>query len=164
MSRQAIQHPRNESSEGSAVAPTIRKGRVAWLTRPPSGVARLVAGAGALSALPATLCEDEPGAARPGDLLALAHGMFMASAVAELLEEDGVPAREIVVEATCTFSGAPPDTELESIRLDVHARVPGCDSQSFDRVVTDARGASLRAIGASEDLAVNVSAFLEHGE
>ena len=154
----------NDDHHGAATAAgerVVRRGRVAWLTHPPSGTARVEAESHAFGDLPVTLLKSVDHEARPGELLAVAHAMFMAAAVSMVLELEGSPANEIVVEATCTFAGPLPHRELLALGLDVSGRVPGLDAAGFRRLVTSARESSLRGAGARQDLPGELSAKLE---
>jgi len=66
----------------------------------------------------------EPEQTTPGELLAVAHGAMMATAVAGILEEAGTPPRELVVAAHAAFSGPVTERELLSLSLEVYGRVP----------------------------------------
>jgi len=145
----------------------VRRGRVSWLTRPPGGVARVgIArdhGFGDLQALPVALPAGEPSPEEfaPGELLAVAYGMFVASVLAEELKAADASAQEIVVNATCEFAHELPDRELTSLDLDLHARVPDIDDAAFRRIARSARAAALRSAGARADLPGELHAELE---
>ena len=140
-----------EAAPGGEV---VRRGRVAWLTKPPAGVARIEAGSEAFGALPVSLSEGAPRPyeAAPGELLAITHALILAGFLAQALELAGSPASEIVVGASCTFSGPMPARELTSVDLHVRARVAGLDAAAFDDLVASAHGQSMRAIGVREDI------------
>ena len=105
-------------------------------------------------ALPVSLPEGDPfpNEATPGELLAITHALFVASALSETLALAGSPAREIVVEAACTFSGPVQARKLSAIDLRVSGRVPGLDSTAFGEAAAAARLNALRSGGAREDL------------
>ncbi len=132
----------------------VRRGRIAWLTHPPGGVARVgVERPGELTGLelvPVALRAGQPGRGEvsPGELLAVAYGMFMAAAVAERLEGAGTPGGEIVVEATCVFTHELPERELAALDLDLHVRVRDVDETAFGRIAESARTTALRSAGA----------------
>ena len=95
--------------------PAVRHGKVRWLRDPPHGVARLRVESDAFTALPMSVPDGEPndGETTPGELLAAAYSAFMATDLAERLERNGVPARELVVDAWCRLSaGATPRSVL----------------------------------------------------
>jgi hypothetical protein len=133
-----------------------RSGVVTWATHPPAGTARVEAASHAFGALPVSLAERDPmpHEATPGELLAVALGMFLAAELAEILTGTGSPAREIVVEASCNFTGplSPPDRELAALDLRVKGRVDGLDSARLREAVEEARVRSLRASGTRADL------------
>ncbi len=60
----------------------------------------------------------------------------------------GSPAREIVVEAACTFTGPVEARKLSAIDLRVFGRVPGLDSAAFGEAAAAARLQALRSGGA----------------
>ena len=102
-----------------------------------------------------------PHEATPGELLAIAYGMFLAVSVSEDLMKAETPANEIVVEAACTFAGPPSNRELATIELVVLGRVPGLDQRAFHEAVAAARPEALRAAGARQDLPGQLEAVLE---
>jgi osmotically inducible protein OsmC len=132
----------------------VRRGRVAWLTKPPAGEASIEAESEAFGALPVSFTEGppEPHVAAPGELLAITHALILAGFLAQALELAGSPANEIVVRAACTFSGPVAARELTSVDLHVRARVPGLDAAAFDGLVESAHGQSMRAVGVREDI------------
>jgi hypothetical protein len=135
---------------------TMSRGVVTWVTDPPGGTARIETESHALGALPVSLPKGDPVPyeATPGELLAVAHGMFLAAELAEILVGSGSAAREIVVEASCNFTGplSPPDRKLTALDLKVRGRVDGLDSAHFREAVEEARVRSLRASGTRADL------------
>ncbi len=156
----AAAHP-DSAVEGSRCV--VRHGRVSWLTHPPSGTARVETESNAFGAMPVTLPKGDPvpNEATPGELLAVAHAMFMAAALSEGLTRAGSPANEIVVEADCTFAGPIPERELIRLRLDVRGRVPALDAAGFRHAVEDARHRFLRSAGVREDLPCELQSALE---
>jgi hypothetical protein len=73
--------------------PVVRRGRVAWLTHPSSGTGRVESESRAFGVMPVTLPKGNPvrAQAAPGELLAVAHAMFMAAALSEALALVGLP-------------------------------------------------------------------------
>jgi len=132
----------------------VRRGTVSWLTHPPDGRARIEADSFAFHALPVSLPDGDPfpHEATPGELLAITHAMFVASALSEALALAGTPAEEIVVEASCTFTGRVQDRKLSAVDLHVQGRVPGLDSTAFSEAVAAARLQALHSGGARADL------------
>jgi organic hydroperoxide reductase OsmC/OhrA len=141
----------------------VRRGRVSWLTHPPHGEARIGVESQAFSATPVALPEGDPvpKEATPGELLAVTHAMFMATALSEMLAEAGSPANELVVSADCTFAGPLRDRELVAIDLRVHGRVPGLEASGFDEAVAVAHGRYLRSSGLRADVPGHVRAVLQ---
>ena len=103
----------------------IRRGRVSWIGHPPAGVARVDVqrnpdlDSADFVAVPVALSEGNPGADEltPGELLAVAYGAALASALAESLALGGSPAQEIVVESACTFQRSAPRPCAERARF-----------------------------------------------
>ena len=106
---------KDETSPDDANQAVVRRGRVSWLTHPPAGRARIEAGSLAFHSQPVSLPEGDPipHEATPGELLAITHAIFMASTLSEALALAGSPAREIVVEAACTFTGPVRNIEFD---------------------------------------------------
>ena len=144
----------NGEEQHSTQAEVVRRGRVSWLTHPPAGVARIEADSFAFHAMPVSLPDGDPlpNAATPGELLAIAHAIFLATAVAETLVLAGSPAKEIVVDGSCTFAGPIEERRVTAVDLHVLGRVPGLDLDGFCDTVAAARRASLRAAGLREDV------------
>lgn len=132
----------------------IRRGRVSWLTHPPAGEARIEADSLAFHALPVSLPDGDPFPyeATPGELLAITHAVFLAAALSEALTSAGSPAKEIVVEAACTFAGPLTRRELSAVDLHVVGRVPGLDSAAFAEAAATACLQARRSGGARDDL------------
>ena len=151
----------SELASGASANPDqeeiTRRGVVTWAAHPPAGTARIEAESHAFGALPVSLSAGDPvpHEATPGELLAVAHAMFLAAALAEMLADAGSPASEIDVEASCTFTGPllPPDRTLAALDLRVTGRVDGLDSARFRDAVERARDRALRASGTRTDLA-----------
>jgi organic hydroperoxide reductase OsmC/OhrA len=116
--------------------------------------------------MPVELSERDPGPdftyeATPGELLAVAHAMFMASALAEVLDANGTPAYELDVDAACSFEGPLASRHLVAIDLSVCGRVPGLDERAFDEMADVARSGYLRGSGARDDVCRGLEAVLE---
>jgi len=102
-----------------------------------------------------------PYEATPGELLAVAHATLMASALAELLVENGTPADELVVDAACSFDGPLASRALVAIDLSVRGRVPGLTESAFQEMTKVARRGYLQASGARDDISGSFAAALE---
>lgn len=164
MTRSSSSPSMPQSSAAAQAAPSVvRHGRVSWLTGPPTGAARVESESYAFGAMPVTLPAGDPvpHEATPGELLAVTHAMFMASAVAEELVGAGSPANEIVVEADCTYAGPFPDRALTQVAFRVTGRVPGFDAKRFLDAVESGRRRSLRATGSREDLPCELQVTLD---
>jgi lipoyl-dependent peroxiredoxin len=141
----------------------VRRGRVSWLTQPPQGVARVSVESHAFGAIGVSVPEGDPipDEATPGELLAIAHGMFMASVLSQRLAEGGFSANELTVEVECTFAGPAPERELIRVDLEVRGRVPGLAEARFREAADNARPRYLRLIGARDDVPGELEAALE---
>jgi hypothetical protein len=113
--------------------------------------------------LPVSLADREPipHEATPGELLAIAYGMFLAVALSEDLMDADKPADQIVVEAACEFAGPAGHRQLATLELSVFGRVPALEERGFREAVTAARADALRAVGARDDLPGRLDAVLE---
>jgi organic hydroperoxide reductase OsmC/OhrA len=141
----------------------VRRGRAAWLTRPPRGTARISVESHALGATPVSVPEHDPVPyeATPGELLAITHAMFMAWALSHALSNAGAPANELVVAAECTFAGELSERRLVGVDLEVSGRVPGLNPATFEHAVAVARRRGLLSAGAREDIPGEVTATLK---
>ncbi len=153
----------SSQSPSHAHRQVVRRGRVSWLTKPPQGVARVSVESHAFGAIAVSAPEDDPipHEATPGELLAIAHGMCMASVLSQELAEGGSSANELIVEVECTFAGQAPARELIELDLEVRGRVPGLDQARFREAADNARPRYLRLIGARDDLPGDLEAVLE---
>jgi osmotically inducible protein OsmC len=140
----------------------VRSGRVSWLTRPPAGGGRITAESRAFGSITMSVPEAEAEAEQttPGELLAVAHGAMMATALAGVLQDAGTPARELVVAAHATFSGHVTERELLAVSLEVYGRVPALEQEAFERAAASARERYLRTCGTRQDLGGTLSAAL----
>jgi lipoyl-dependent peroxiredoxin len=141
----------------------VRRGRVSWLTKPPRGVARVSLESHAFGPIDVSVPEADPipGEASPGELLAITHGMCMATVLSQGLAEGGSSANELIVEVECTFAGPGPERELIAVDLEVRGRVPGLDEARFREAADNARPRYLRLIGARDDVPGDLEAVLE---
>jgi hypothetical protein len=132
----------------------VRRGRVAWLTHPPSGTGRVESESRAFGVMPVTRPKGNPvrAQAAPGELLAVARAMFMAAAMSEALALVGSPPNEIVVGAARTFAGSLPNRDLVELAPDVSGRVPGLDAAGFRQAVESSGRRSLRSAGVRDDM------------
>jgi osmotically inducible protein OsmC len=143
--------------------PVVRHGRVSWLTHPPRGEARISVESRAFGAIPVALSARDPIAheASPGELLAVTHGMFMATALSGVLEEGGSPADELIVIAACVFAGPVTSRTLLAVELRVRGRVPGLEARRFEQAVAAARERYLHSSGLCANVPVQVQAVLD---
>src|SRR5579862_3870078 len=105
--------------------PEVRRtSRVSWLTHPPGGHASVTVGSRAFTAIPLSFTpgEQEPGVTTPGELLVAAHGGAFAVMLAKMLEQDGIPARELVVSTSYVLAGE--WYAVKEVEIAVSGRVP----------------------------------------
>jgi hypothetical protein len=116
-----------------------------------------------LHPIPVELTAGMPAAGElaPGELLAIAYAMFMASALAESLATAGTQARELVVVASCTFREDLPERPLTALDFDVEGRVHRLDEDAFRRIAIAARSAAVRAAGGRDLLPGTLRAELQ---
>jgi organic hydroperoxide reductase OsmC/OhrA len=96
----------------------------------------------------------------PGELLAAAHGAMFLGALAELLEADGTPARELVVDADCEIGGQKLGHRLSAVEFGVHGIVDGVDEDRFEASAAAALERLRDWLGLVDELSVNVRAHL----
>ena len=133
---------------------TLRHATVRWLANPPHGRARVRVGSDAFTSAPLSVPggEPTPGETNPGELLAAAYAAFMATKLAQRLEHDGVPARELVVNARCRLSAAMTERRVEGLDIEVRGRVPGLEEDGFKAAAQAALAFSHRAFAMRSDL------------
>jgi organic hydroperoxide reductase OsmC/OhrA len=140
-----------------------RRATITWLDRPPEGRGRVRVDSRAFTALAISAPGDEPPnphEVTPGELLAAAHGAMLLGALAELLEADETPARELVVEADCEIGGEKLDHRLSAVELGVHGMVEGVDEGRFEASAAAALERLRDWLGLDEELPVSVRAHL----
>ena len=144
--------------------PAVRHGKVRWLRDPPHGVARLRVESDAFTALPMSVPDGEPNEAEttPGELLAAAYSAFMATDLAERLERNGVPARELVVDAWCRLSAGATPRSVLGVEVKILGRVPGVDEERFRSVTGVALASCHRSLGMRRALRTKLQVSLEH--
>lgn len=143
---------------------TVRHGKVSWLCDPPHGVARLRVESDAFTALPMSVPDGEPheGETTPGELLAAAYSAFMATDLADRLERNGVPARELVVDAWCRLSAGATPRSVLGVEVKILGRVPGVDEERFRSVTGVALASCHRSLGMRRALRTKLQVSLEH--
>jgi lipoyl-dependent peroxiredoxin len=143
--------------------PVVRHGKVRWLCDPPHGVARLRVESDAFTALPMSVPNSEPreGETTPGELLAAAYSAFMATDLAERLERNGVPARELVVDAWCRLSAGAMPRSVLGVEVKIIGRVPGVDEERFRSVTGVALASCHRSLGMRRALRTKLQVSLE---
>jgi organic hydroperoxide reductase OsmC/OhrA len=117
----------------------------------------------AFTALPISVPADEepnPREVAPGELLAAAHGALFLGALAELLDHDGVPARELVVDAACEIGTDKLDHRVTAVDLSVHGIVDGVDESRFEAAAGTALDRLREWLGMGERVPLTVSAHL----
>ena len=117
----------------------------------------------AFTALPISVPADQEPNSRevtPGELLAAAHGAVFLGALAELLEDDGVPARELVVDADCEIGSEKLDHRVTAVEFAVHGIVDGVDEGRFEASAGTALDRIRDWLGMGERVSLTVSAHL----
>jgi organic hydroperoxide reductase OsmC/OhrA len=140
-----------------------RRATITWLDRPPEGRGRVRVDSRAFTALPISAPAEaapHPQEVTPGELLAAAHGAMLLGALAELLEADGTPARELVVEADCEIGGETLDHRLAAVEFGVHGLVDGVDESRFEASAAAALGRLRDWLSLDDELPVSVRAHL----
>jgi organic hydroperoxide reductase OsmC/OhrA len=110
----------------------LRTALVSWLTHPPRGRAGVNVGSRAFMALRLGSPCEEPaaGVTDPAELLVAAHASALALILAEMLDSDQTPARELVVSASYELAGS--SYEVNAIEFSVQGRVATTDAQRFE--------------------------------
>jgi organic hydroperoxide reductase OsmC/OhrA len=140
-----------------------RRATITWLDRPPEGRGRVRVDSRAFTALPISAPAEaapHPQEVTPGELLAAAHGAMLLGALAELLEADGTPARELVVEADCEIGGEKLDHRLAAVEFGVHGVVDGVDESRFEASAAAALERLRDWLSLDDELPVSVRAHL----
>lgn len=140
-----------------------RRATITWLDRPPEGRGRVRVDSRAFTALPISAPAEEPPNPRevtPGELLAAAHGAILLGALAELLEAEGTPARELVVHTDCEIGGEKLAHRLAAVEFGVHGIVDGVDEGRFEASAAAALERLRDWLGLDDDLPVSVRAHL----
>jgi hypothetical protein len=88
-------------------------------------------------------------------------GRARIEALSEALAQAGSPARELVVDTDCNFTGSIQDWRLTAIDFRARGSVPEIDERAFQDAALTARHQSLRAAGMREDLPGDTEATLE---
>jgi organic hydroperoxide reductase OsmC/OhrA len=125
-----------------------------WLCHPPEGAGHLHSQSRAFEGLPFSLPDGEPESeTTPAELLAAAYAAFLSAYVAQALDADGVPARELVVDVACRLS---PQSQVpravEGLEVEVRGRVDDVDDSEFDEAVHAAWQTCTSALGLRADL------------
>jgi lipoyl-dependent peroxiredoxin len=120
-----------------------------WLCHPPSGSGHLHSDSRAFEGLRFSAPDGPPQAeaTTPGELLAAAYAGFVSTYLGQRLEDDGLPASELVVDVWCHLS--PPHQTpraIEHVQVEVSGRVKGLDEQGFERAAQAAWAACVQAL------------------
>ncbi len=117
-----------------------RTGSTTWEGSLARGSGTTTSGSGALGRLPVTWASrtEEPGGkTSPEELAAAAHSACFAQALSLKLAENGTPPERLNVDATLTLDEVDGRPTVVSSALQVSARVPGMDTATFDRSITE---------------------------
>lgn len=142
---------------------SARHATARWLSNPPSGAGHVYSESHALHGLLFSVPEGEPRPAEttPGELLAAAYSTFVATYLAQALDADGVPARELVVDMRCLLSPAQdPPRGIEGLSVEVRGRVDEIEDAEFDDAVRAAWDTCVRLLGLRDDLHTTLDAAL----
>jgi organic hydroperoxide reductase OsmC/OhrA len=142
---------------------THRHATARWLRDPPSGTGHLYSESHAFEGLPFSIPDDQPERAQttPGELLAAAYSAFVATYLAQGLDANGVPARELVVDVWCRLSPPQhPPRSVERLDVAVRGRVDELEGSEFEDAVRAAWDTCTRLLGLREDLRTTLDAAL----
>lgn len=133
----------------------MRHATVRWLSHPPYGAGHLHSDSRAFEGLPFSIHDGAPEDTEttPAELLAAAYAAFLATYLAQALEGDDVPARELVVDVRCVLS--PPERApraVEGLEVDVRGRVETIEDSEFKQAVRAAWDTCRRSLGLRDDL------------
>ena len=108
----------------------------------------------AFTALPVSVAEGDPtpGETPPGELLTTPYAGFMAVKLAQRLEQERTPARELMVEAWCRLSSDVEVRSLEGVDLQVRGRAPGLDHEGLRTAARAALVSFRESVGIGPDL------------
>jgi organic hydroperoxide reductase OsmC/OhrA len=140
-----------------------RRATITWLDRPPEGRGRVRVDSRAFTALPISAPAGgppNPKEVTPGELLAAAYGAIFLATLAELLEGDGTPARELVVEAECEVGEGRLNRRLAAVDVAAHGIVDGVDESGFEASAGAALDRLRGWFGLSEGVPVSLRAHL----
>jgi osmotically inducible protein OsmC len=119
---------------------TDRKAEVTWKGDLMSGSGRIDSvSSGAIGGLDVdwrARSEDVGSKTSPEELIAAAHASCVSMALSNGLAQAGHPAEELKTSATVTFQ---PGDGITKIALEVAARVPGMDADSFQQAAEQAK-------------------------
>ena len=142
---------------------TRRHATARWLRDPPSGAGHLYSESHAFEGLAFSIPDDHPERAHttPGELLAAAYSAFVATYLAQGLDANGVPARELVVDVWCRLSPPQhPPRAVERLDVKVRGRVDELEGSGFEDAVRAAWDTCSRLLGLREDLRTTLDAAL----
>ncbi len=115
-----------------------RQAEIVWEGALASGGGTLSSGSGALTELPVTWAsrtERPDGKTSPEELIAAAHAGCFAMALALRLGENHTPPERLTVTAACTLDEVDGAPRITTVELNVRARVPGLEQESFEQTV-----------------------------
>lgn len=85
-----------------------------------------------------TRFEDAPGT-NPEELLAAAEAACFSMALSAALEQAGTPAEQVRTQAACTLEFKDGKPTITTIKLQVRARVPGVDAETFRKAAQETK-------------------------
>ena len=151
-------------AHGMALA--TRDAQVTWEGTLGSGHGQLAMGSGATQSLPmewASRSESADGTTSPEELLAAAEAGCYAMALALGLARHGTPAERLHVRCVCQLDkrDGEPEYVISGLRLEVGARVPQLDEETFQHLVERAEANCPISIALAATVPIELSATLE---
>jgi osmotically inducible protein OsmC len=143
-----------------------RTAGVSWEGNVARGIGAISGASGALDELPYTLATriGEPeGKTSPEELVAAAVGGCFAMSLAAELSRAQAPPERLEVSAACTVDEVDGRHLVTAVELDVRGRVPGIDSQTFERLAREAEQGCTMAALVRASAEVKLETTLEGG-
>lgn len=141
-----------------------RNAHVLWIDHGDGGRGSLRGDSKAFAPLPFSLRDDEHDSDRPhttpGELLAGAQAASFAVTLANLLDQRGTPASELVVDAACHLQDDGARRTVVGLQLRVAARGDSLDAAAFAQSADAALACCPIALALSATVAITIDAHL----
>ena len=114
-----------------------RHAQTTWEGNLTEGKGTFTVDSGAFSTQPiswAARTEQPGGKTSPEELIAAAQAACYAMAFSNALNKEGVPPRQLTVDATCTLDRVEGGVKITQMRIEVRGTVPGLDQAGFERI------------------------------